>query len=182
MDKATAASAEHDTPGTLQIFRSADARGLSETACMRVEPFSPVQREGMEKLIEAGYLEGDQIKVLVNIPGFSLTHAWFKRGYPLPLHSHDVDCLYYIIAGSLRMGTEELGARDSFFLPAGMPYTYRPGPEGVELLEFRHANAFNFVNLAKGAAFWEKAAQSVAEHRDSWREARMPALNSSGPD
>ena len=42
------------------------------------------------------------------VPGFGLTHVWFKEGYALPLHSHDCDCLYYVIAGSLKMGTEEL--------------------------------------------------------------------------
>lgn len=167
--------------GKFQIFRAADAPGLMQAACMTVEPFSPVQRAGMDKMLAAGYLEGDQVKVLVNIPGFSLTHVWFKKDYPLPLHSHDADCLYYIIAGSLRIGTEELGARDSFFLPSGTPYTYRPGPDGVELLEFRHATHFNFVNLAKGAAFWDKGATAIAANVEGWRSARMPTLNPAEP-
>lgn len=160
-----------------QIFRAKDAPGLMEAKCMTVEPFSPVQRAGMDKAIAAGYLEGDEIKVLCQLPGFSLTHVWFKEGYALPLHSHDADCLYYIIAGSLRMGTEELGARDSFFIPSGVPYTYKPGPEGVELLEIRHSNAFNFVNLAKGEAFWEKAVEATVQRREDWKTAKRPSLN-----
>ena len=95
----------------MQIFRADDAKGLMEAGCMTLDPYTPVQREGMTKVMDAGYLEGDEVNVLVNIPGFSLTHVWFKKDYPLPLHSHDADCLYYIIAGSLRMGTEELGPR-----------------------------------------------------------------------
>lgn len=166
-----------DGNGKMQIFRAKDAPGLMEAACMSVVPFTPVQRAGMDKVLEAGYLEGDKVKVLVNIPGFSLTHVWFKKDYPLPLHSHDADCLYYIIAGSLRIGTEALGARDSFFLPTGTPYTYRPGPEGVELLEFRHATHFNFLNLAKGEAFWARAAETVAANRSDWQTAQMPVLN-----
>jgi mannose-6-phosphate isomerase-like protein (cupin superfamily) len=161
----------------MQIFRAKDAPGLMEAKCMSVEPFTPVQRAGMNKALAAGYLEGDEIKVLCQLPGFSLTHVWFKEGYALPLHSHDCECLYYIIAGSLKLGTEELGPRDSFFIPTNVPYTYKPGPEGVELLEIRHANAFNFVNLAKGEAFWEKAVEQTAQHRDGWKTATRPSLN-----
>lgn len=172
---------EAQSPQKMQIFRAVDAPGLMEAQCMTVEPFSPVQRAGIDKVIAAGYLEGDQVKVLVNIPGFSLTHVWFKKNYPLPLHSHDTDCLYYIIAGSLRMGTETLGARDSFFLPGGTPYSYKPGPEGVELLEIRHATHFNFVNLAKGEAFWAKALETVEANRADWQDAKQPTHSVSEP-
>ena len=65
-----------------QIFRAADAKDLMEEGCMTVEPFTPVQREGMDKLVAAGFMDGDEVKVLVNIPGFSLTHVWFKKDYP----------------------------------------------------------------------------------------------------
>ena len=116
--------ADTDT-AKFQIFRATDAKDLMEEGCMTVEPFTPVQREGMDKLVAAGFMEGDEVKVLVNIPGFSLTHVWFKKDYPLPLHSHDADCLYYIIAGSVKLGTETLGERDSFFIPTGVPYTYQ---------------------------------------------------------
>jgi hypothetical protein len=160
-----------------RIFRAADAKDLMEAGCMSIEPFTPAQREGMNKLAAAGYMEGDEVKVLVNIPGFSLTHVWFKQGYPLLLHSHDADCLYYIIAGSLEMGTETLGPRDSFFVPANGAYTYKPGPDGVELLEIRHANSFDFRNLTKNEAFYEKAAVTVAANVDAWRNAKRPGLN-----
>lgn len=172
----TMAAPETDAP-KFQIFRAAEARELMDEGCMSVEPFTPVQRAGMDKLLAAGYMNGDDVHVLVNLPGFSLTHVWFKQEYPLPLHSHDTDCLYYIIAGSLRVGTEELGPRDSFFVPADVPYTYKPGAEGVELLEFRHSPHFNFVNHAKGAGFWEKAAEIAAAHQQEWKSAKRPALN-----
>lgn len=160
-----------------QIFRAADAPDLMEARCMSVEPFTPAQREGMDRVIAEGYLEGDEIKVLCQIPGFGLTHVWFKEGYSLPLHSHDCDCLYYVIAGSLMLGTEELGPQDSFFIPANVPYTYKPGPEGVEVLEIRHATSFNFVNLAKGPGFWDRAVERTAQHRADWASAKRPSLN-----
>lgn len=160
-----------------RIFRAADAPGLMEAGCMSVEPYTPIQRAGMDQALAAGSMEGDEIKVLTNLPGFGLTHVWFKAGYQLPLHSHDADCMYYVIAGSLRLGTQQLGPRDSFFVPADVPYTYMPGPDGVEVLEIRHANQFNFVNHAKGEAWWSKAAGEIAARREEWKTAARPKLN-----
>ncbi len=168
------AQGDTDKPG-FRIFRAADAPGLMEAGCMTVEPYTPEQRAGMDKVLAAGFLEGDEVRVLVDLPGFSLTYAWFKPGYALPLHSHDSDCLYYVVAGTLRLGTEDLGPRDSFFVPGGVPYTYKPGPEGVEVLEFRHANSFNFVNLAKNPAFWDKAAEQIAGQREAWKTIPRPS-------
>jgi hypothetical protein len=161
----------------MQIFRSASAPTLMQAGAMQVHPFTATQRAGMDKLIEAGYLEGDETKLLINIPGFSLVHVWFKKDYPLLRHSHDADCLYYVVAGSLRLGTETLGPGEGFFIPAGAPYTYRPGPEGVEVLEFRHATHFDFRNLSDNEAFYAKGAETVAANREAWRQAKPP-----GPD
>jgi mannose-6-phosphate isomerase-like protein (cupin superfamily) len=158
------------------IYRAADAPGLMEAKIMEMAPMTDVQRAGLTKTVQSGYLQGDEVKVLVDLPGFSLTHAWLKKNYPLALHSHDSDCLYYIVAGSLRLGTEDLGPRDSFFVPADVPYTYKPGPDGVEVLEFRHATHFNFVNLSKTAAFWDKASQTVADNLEDWKVARPPSV------
>jgi mannose-6-phosphate isomerase-like protein (cupin superfamily) len=146
-----------------------------ESGHMRIEAYNDLQRAGMDKAIAAGMLDGDEVRVLVSLPGFSLTHAWFKKGYPLPLHSHDSDCLYYIVSGSLRLGTQDLGSRDSFFVPAGVPYRYSVGASGVEVLEIRHETNFNFVNLAKGAAFWDKAAAACESLREEWALAVPPS-------
>jgi hypothetical protein len=159
------------------IFRAADAPSLAEAGCMSFEPFKEQVLPLLGEVQEAGVFNGEQARVLFSIPGFTLLHVWFKREYPLPLHSHDADCLYYIIAGSIRLGTETLGPRDGFFVPANVPYGYTPGSEGVELLEFRHATAFNFVNHANGESFWRKALDTVKANQDAWAEAAPPALN-----
>lgn len=168
---------EEKAEARLRIFRAADAPTLQDEGCMTLVPFSPVQLAGMQAMAEQGYGEGEEVRVLVNIPGFSLTHIWFKKDFPLPLHSHDVDCLYHIVAGSLRLGTEELGARDSFFIPRDLPYTYKAGPDGVELLEIRHANQFHFRNLVKGEGYWARAVETCASHREEWKAARRPTLS-----
>jgi hypothetical protein len=71
--------------------------------------------------------------------GMSLVHAWFGPNFPLFRHSHPRfgDCLYYVVAGSAVLGSQVLKPGDGFFVPNGMPYKYRAGPEGVEILEFR---------------------------------------------
>jgi mannose-6-phosphate isomerase-like protein (cupin superfamily) len=158
-----------------QVFRGDGAQKLMELGLMKVESMEPTQRAGLTELVKAGYLEGDEVKVIFNLPGFSLVRAWLKREYPLLLHSHDADCLYYIIAGSLKMGTEQLSVGDGFFVPAGTRYQYRPGPDGVEVLEFRHAIQFNFLNHSKGEAFYKKALETVKENAESWRTAKRPS-------
>ena len=164
---------DSESPG-FRIFRAAQAPGLVEAACMEMAPMTDTQRQGMRSLVDAGYLHGDEVKILVDLPGFSLAHAWLKKDYPLILHSHDADCLYYVVAGTLRLGSEELGPMDSFFVPRDVPYTYRPGADGVEVLEFRHSGKFNFVNLAKNAAYYAKAAATVAANVEGWKQAARP--------
>ncbi|HEX7820195.1 MAG TPA: hypothetical protein VF463_06205 [Sphingobium sp.] len=170
--------ANDDTPRSgFKIYRAKDAPDLVETGAMTMEAMNDIQRSGLKKMVEVGYLHGDDVQMLVDLPGFSLAHAWLKKSYPLLLHSHDSDCLYYVVAGSLKLGTEELGPRDCFFVPANVPYTYKPGPEGVEVLEFRHTGNFNFLNLSKGAAFFEKAAETVAANVEDWKVATRPSQN-----
>lgn len=164
------------TGGTkFQIFRRADARGLMESGVMAIAEMTAVQKQGMGKLAQAGYLDGDEVHMLVDVPGFSLAHAWLKKDYPLTRHSHNVDCLYYVVAGTLQLGTETVGPQDCFFVPANVPYRYVPGPEGVEVLEFRHAGKFDFVNLSSNERFYAQAAETIAAVHAEWKRAQPPS-------
>ena len=111
--------------------------------------------------------EGSFAKILINVPGFSLAYAWHKSDFPLPLHSHDVDCCYLIVAGELKVGSEALGKGDGFFVPAGTPYTFTTGPEGVEFIEYRHANSWNIVFKYRNAESWAKAASTASDRRET---------------
>lgn len=159
----------------LRIFRASEAPELMETDIMSLQPAREIQSAGMATLVESGYIEGADTRVLINLPGFSLVKAWFKKDYPLALHSHDSDCLYYVVAGSLLMGRETLGPGDGFFIAANVPYTYTPGPEGVEVLEFRHATHFDFVNHANSTGFYSRAAKTIADNLEDWRRAEPPS-------
>lgn len=158
-----------------EIYRARDARPYHETDVLHHEPVSDVVMEGAKKAVAAGMGQGHDLKLLFEAPGFTLSYAWFKSGYPLPRHTHDADCLYYILAGSLKIGTEELGAGDGFFIGSEVPYAYTPGEQGVEVLEFRPSNSFNIKVLANNPSFWEKAAQSVVGQREAWQTQPRPS-------
>jgi hypothetical protein len=151
------------------IFRARDAIDYAEAGCMESQPVSPEEQAWSAKMVDAGMLDGSTVKLLFSRPGLSLSYAWFKSGFPLPRHSHDTDCAYFIIAGSLRIGTEELGPGDGFFVGKAVPYTYTPGPEGVEVLEIRTANTFDIKLLAgSNPASWGKALQNLLEAKSAW--------------
>jgi len=168
-------SAQSDQPARrFAIFRGVDAPAFSEIDVMDYEGMSPELEATFASLAEAGVNEGQTVKLLFAAPGFSLTYAWFKSGFPLPRHSHNADCLYYIVAGSLSLGTETLGAGDGFFVPAEAAYAYVPGPEGVEVLEFRTADHFNIKFLAGSPAFWSRALETVRAERPGWASQPRP--------
>lgn len=165
----------HSINPTFTLFRKSEAVDLDASGIMTTAPMSEAAIAGGTAAAEAGALEGTDAKILFAMPGMSLAHAWFKSAFPLPRHSHDGDCLYYVLAGSLRIGSEELGKGDGFMVGAGVPYTYTPGPEGVEVLEFRGSNAFDIKLLANNPAFWEKAVETVTAKRGDWASEGMPS-------
>jgi hypothetical protein len=157
------------------IFRGKEARGASEIA-MEFAPVTPIVADGAQRAMEAGADAGTELKLLFAIPGFSLTYAWFKSDFPLPRHSHNVDCLYYIVGGSLRFGQEELGVGDGFFVGKGVPYTYTAGAAGVEVLEFRAADVFDIKVLANNPAFWDTAVETVRSRQSRWAQEPRPGV------
>lgn len=149
----------------MQIFRFRDALDIMESPIMTdataAGAFVP------DDSVLAGLSDGASSRVVFAAFGMSVVHVWFKRFFPLPLHSHDCDCVYYIIAGGIRLGTEDLRPGDGFFVPADVPYTYRPGADGVELIEFRNRAGFD-IRTRGSKAYWQKAAELVNTHRDEW--------------
>ena len=98
--------------------------------------------------------------------GMSLVHAWFGPNFPLFRHSHPKygDCLYYIVAGEIVMGSRTLKAGDGFFVPNGAPYRYKAGPDGVEVLEFRAGGG---VPDAPGMKLHEKSVDGIRRIADA---------------
>ncbi|HEX4376055.1 MAG TPA: hypothetical protein VHZ99_02775 [Steroidobacteraceae bacterium] len=156
------------------IYRRADARDYGEHNIQSMDDVTPVMAQGLRNYAsEDG--SGQDVKLLYAAPGFSLTYVWFKSGYPLPLHSHSNDCLYYIVAGTLTIGREVLGAGDGFFVAKDVAYTYEPGPEGVEVLEFRKTHRLNIRFRSDDKAVWDQAAAVLAAHATSWAAELPPS-------
>lgn len=161
----------------ITLFRADDAPNLEETDMMSVPEFPPgfvhPDREGGE-----GLSAGATVKVLYRQSeeegGFSLVYAWFKPHFPLPRHSHSADCLYYVIAGSAVMGNQTLEAGDGFFVPNGAPYQYSAGPEGVEVLEFRHARSFD-MQITETTERYARLYEVAAQFAPQWAAMAGPA-------
>jgi quercetin dioxygenase-like cupin family protein len=157
----------------LRIFRRADAPDLADTELMAAPEMDPMPP--MDVLAELGAREGGYVnKVLFGDPtggGMSLVWLWYAAHYTLPRHSHDVDCTYYVVAGEAHMGNQVVPAGDGFFVPAGAPYAYSAGPDGVEVLEFRAASRFG-IRITETR--WPHLLDLARQHGDAW-EAATPA-------
>ena len=99
--------------------------------------------------------------------GMSLVWSRFGPNYPLPRHSHSADCLYYVVSGEARMGNRRIGPGAGCFVPAGAPYAYTAGPEGIEILEFRSASSFD-MQITENLERWDRIVATVREHKDDW--------------
>ncbi|MEO7383656.1 MAG: cupin domain-containing protein [Novosphingobium sp.] len=161
----------------IQLFRARDASDFVHSGMMTAD--APLAEEvGVlsQALIDEGMLDGSKLSVLFRRPGgFSLTHVWFKSGFPLPSHSHSTPCLYYVLAGSLKVGTQELSAGDGFYISAETPYIYVPGPHGVEVLEFRDADSFDIKVRDHNPKWWVKALERLRVSRKSWSDEGPPS-------
>lgn len=166
------------TPGQrrrMQVFYAKDAAEIGPEIMPR-EGIDAGVLAGFARLAEVNATEGlgEQTRMLFRAPGMSLVYAWFKSHYVLPFHSHDSDCLYYVIGGELHMGSHVLRKGDGFFIPAGHAYGYQAGAEGVEVLEFRNAAAFNLEYGANDDRRWELIAESFRDRAAIWKDETVP--------
>ena len=155
----------------MTFYRMADAKALGHDEM----PFVGIDEgvmKGFARMAEAKAGEtGARTLTLFKEPGdqgMSLVYAWFKGGFVLPRHSHDADCLYYVIGGSLQMGSVKLGPGDGVFIPADDAYTYEVGPAGVEVLEFRNATRFHLKFKNNDDAHWGRQVAARNENMDRW--------------
>lgn len=156
------------SPRGLRVFRGADAADLADTSLMSRPVMDPVPDR--EVLAEVGRASGYVNKVLFGDPehgGMSLIRLWYAPHYALPRHSHDVDCLYYVVAGEAHLANQVVAAGDGFFVPAHAPYAYSAGPDGVEVLEFRATSTFG-IRVTESAGRWAQLAEIARTHRQEW--------------
>jgi quercetin dioxygenase-like cupin family protein len=161
----------------IKLFRGKDAPSLAESGTMSTPEFDADERAALlaEGPRSPNLLHGNHDGVVYRgegDDGMSLMRAWFGPHYVLPRHTHDGDCLYYIVSGSLKMGGQVLETGDGFFVPSDAPYAYEAGPEGVEVLEFRSVTSFGMKIPAGQLERMRRAGQVADEHGDDWAERR----------
>jgi hypothetical protein len=150
----------------------ADAPLLHETGMMSMPTMDPpAPDQMMEWALSGGHL----VKVLFRQggddgDGMSLVWSWFGPNYPLPRHSHDADCLYYVVSGEARLGNRTIGAGGGFFVPAGAPYAYTAGPDGIQILEFRGVSSFD-MQITEGLGRWDRIVDTVRANKETWEDA-----------
>src|SRR5262249_45229063 len=69
------------------------------------------------------------------------------------------------------MGSRVLRPGDGFFVAAEAPYTYTAGPQGVEVLEFRHATSFDIKIRDKTLEQWKPIIEAVKANGERWAAA-----------
>jgi len=163
-------------PG-FQVLRKENYPLVDQTDALDASTLTPDAVEGFTRMAEEGMYEGSTLKLVFTMPELSVIHCWFRSGFPLPLHSHNADCLYYVIAGEVRLGTEVIGEGDSFYVPSDVPYGYSAGPAGVELLEIRTKDKFNIKSHVKAIAGWDHAVHATAKNHPKWGHEQRPARN-----
>ncbi|TVV76660.1 cupin domain-containing protein [Sphingomonas solaris] len=167
-----------DSRETFRVFRAADAPGVipaKERGTMRADYVPhPMVEEGLQRFVGAGVSGGAMARVLFSSADMHVSYAWFKSGFPLPLHSHDKDCFYQVIAGSMRVGTEELGKGDGLLIPGGVPYTVTPGAEGVEFIEVRPNGDYDTRYRGKTEKYWDRIVATLHERQKTWETEPAP--------
>jgi quercetin dioxygenase-like cupin family protein len=141
---------------------------LHETDMMSMPTMDPAAPEQMMEWATSG---GHLVKALFrrDDKGMSLVWSRFEPGYPLPRHSHSADCLYYVVAGEARMGARRIPAGAGFFVPAGAPYAYTAGPNGIEILEFRNVGSFD-MQITESLDRWDRIVDEVRDNKTAWDE------------
>jgi mannose-6-phosphate isomerase-like protein (cupin superfamily) len=162
-----------DTRRGIEFFDVETAVHLDDTVMQRPPTLDQAARDALPEFRSG---KGSVTKMLFGDPGkdddggMSLVWVRFAAHYPLPRHSHSVDCVYYIVSGEIHMGSRVLRAGSGFFVAADAPYGYTAGPEGVEVLEFRAKSGFDSV-VRESPAGWQRILEGVRAHRDQWAAA-----------
>ena len=161
----------------IELFRGGTGPGLFESGTMSMPEFDPddqalLKADGpRNRDIHLG--AHDQVLFRGDGPnGYSLVRAEFAPHFVLVRHTHNADCLYAIVAGSLTMGAVTLVAGEGFFVPADAPYGYEAGPDGVVVLEFRTRTTFDMKIPGGQIERLRQLNRAAEEHGALWRTLR----------
>jgi hypothetical protein len=122
-------TSHHSRRSGITIFDPpAEAPLLHETDIMAMPVMDPPAPDQMTAWARSG---GHVVKTLFRQSGddgMSLVWSWFAPGYPLPRHSHNADCLYFVVSGEARMGNRRIPAAPGSSYPRAGPMPTPPDP------------------------------------------------------
>jgi len=151
-------------------MRPRKPRGVADPQAM----LHPATLRGLQQMREDTGPPGAAAMVLFSSETMHVSYAWFKSGYPLPLHSHDADCYYLVVGGSMKVGSEVLGKGDGVLIPAGAPYTVTPLDEGVEFIEYRNAEDYDTNFRSKSDTYWDRIDEKRKASAERWASECQP--------
>lgn len=170
----------NDTPHKgIRFFTLQEAPSADETDIMSPPNIPEGAMEGVD-FSGADVLAGSVVKVLFRQTqqdgGFSLLYNWFKPHYRVPQHTHNSNCLYYIVSGEAILGNQTVHAGDGFYVPTGAPYRFRAGPDGMELLEFRAVPQFDMQILEDKPVAWQEMVDTALANFDLWHDLHVEPI------
>ncbi len=160
-------SASDEPTGALrfQIFDGAPVAELDDLMTPPAIPSSVI--ESFEPADLAFLNEGFRTEPIfcdLDPSGFSLVNVRLAPDAILPAHTHEVDCLYYVLSGSIHLGRRVLGRGAGFLVPANTAYGYRAGSDGTAVLEFRHATHFGMEITETSHSRWREIFDNAKRH------------------
>ncbi len=160
----------------MQLFRAGGTP--LEPDMMAPEGLDGSVLAGFARAEEAGMHEGHRLRCLYRSPlpdGPSLCHMWLKSGFVTPRHKHDTNCIYYVLAGKLKLGNASAGPGEGVFVPEATVYSIEAGPQGLEVLEFRTDTAFNVFYTGNDEANWDRIVDAVSGNVMDWADQSPPS-------
>jgi len=61
----------------------------------------------------------------------------FEPDSEVSVHAHEQDEIFYVVAGSMRLGNREIGPGSSVFVQGNTLYGFGAGKDGLQVLNFR---------------------------------------------
>ena len=103
---------------------------------------------------------------------------WFKPHYPLPRHTHDVDCLYYVVSGTAVMGNQELRPVTASSYPQKRRTSTPPVPTEWRSWSSGTARSFDIKVTEDDPARWDAMIATANEQRSAWQTLPSPRQSS----
>jgi quercetin dioxygenase-like cupin family protein len=96
------------------------------------------------------FTEGElTARVRIREPGSAdkpqLIEIRYAPNSEVQLHAHEADEIIFVRAGLMRAGNRTLRPGDSIYIAGGTFYSFRAGPDGLQILNFRPREDVTFI-------------------------------------